>query len=66
MLQKTGESDQVTQATGRIAALDRVRTFTTLLVVIHHSVVNYTFFGNGDRIPREREGKVISTGTYDF
>jgi hypothetical protein len=47
----------VTQATGRIAALDRVRTFTTLLVVIHHSVVNYTFFGNGDRIPARGRGK---------
>jgi surface polysaccharide O-acyltransferase-like enzyme len=36
--------------TGRIVALDRARTFTTLLVVIHHSVVNFTYFGNGDRI----------------
>jgi surface polysaccharide O-acyltransferase-like enzyme len=34
----------------RIVALDRARTFITLLVVIHHSVVNYTWFGNGDRI----------------
>jgi surface polysaccharide O-acyltransferase-like enzyme len=37
-------------ATGRIVALDRARTFVTLLVVIHHSVVNFTYFGNGDRI----------------
>jgi surface polysaccharide O-acyltransferase-like enzyme len=50
MLQKTSESDQAAMATGRITALDRARTFTTLLVVIHHSVVNYTHFGNGDRI----------------
>jgi len=50
MLQKTSASDQASMATGRIVALDRARTFTTLLVVIHHSVVNYTYFGNGDRI----------------
>ena len=37
-------------ATGRIVALDRARTFITLLVLIHHSVVNYTHFGNGDRM----------------
>jgi surface polysaccharide O-acyltransferase-like enzyme len=37
-------------ATERIAALDRARTFITLLVVLHHSVVNYTYFGNGDRM----------------
>jgi peptidoglycan/LPS O-acetylase OafA/YrhL len=37
-------------ATERIIALDRTRTFITLLVVLHHSVVNYTYFGNGDRM----------------
>jgi surface polysaccharide O-acyltransferase-like enzyme len=37
-------------AAGRIVAFDRARTFTTLLVVIHHSVVNFTYFGNGDRM----------------
>src|SRR6266403_369293 len=37
-------------ATERIVALDRARTFITLLVVLHHSVVNYTYFGNGDRV----------------
>jgi peptidoglycan/LPS O-acetylase OafA/YrhL len=50
MLRKPDGSDQATMATGRIAALDRARTFVTLLVVIHHSVVNFTYFGNGDRI----------------
>jgi peptidoglycan/LPS O-acetylase OafA/YrhL len=50
MLRTTGENDQATMATGRIVALDRARTFITLLVVIHHSVVNFTYFGNGDRI----------------
>jgi fucose 4-O-acetylase-like acetyltransferase len=43
------EKDQTT-ATGRLVALDRARTFITLLVVVHHSVVNYTYFGNGDRM----------------
>ena len=50
MLRKTDENDQATMATGRIVAFDRARTFITLLVVIHHSVVNFTYFGNGDRI----------------
>jgi len=50
MLRKAGESDRVTTMTGRIVALDRARTFITLLVVIHHSVVNFTHFGNGDRM----------------
>jgi surface polysaccharide O-acyltransferase-like enzyme len=50
MLRKAGESDQVATMTGRIVALDRARTFITLLVVIHHSVVNFTHFGNGDRM----------------
>src|SRR6201986_5194220 len=50
MLQKVSENEQATMATGRIVALDRARTFITLLVVIHHSVVNFTYFGNGDRI----------------
>lgn len=35
-------------AAGRVAPLDRARTFITLLVLLHHSVLNYTYFGNGD------------------
>ena len=50
MLRKTEGSDQARSATGRIVALDRARTFITLLVLIHHSVVNYTHFGNGDKM----------------
>src|ERR1700730_2388757 len=50
MLRKVGDSDQGATMTGRIVALDRARTFITLLVVIHHSVVNFTHFGNGDRM----------------
>ena len=50
MLRKTDGSDRAVMATGRIVALDRARTFITLLVLIHHSVVNYTHFGNGDKM----------------
>jgi surface polysaccharide O-acyltransferase-like enzyme len=50
MLQKVGTNDQAAVKEGRIVALDRARTFGTLLVVIHHSVVNFTYFGNGDRM----------------
>jgi surface polysaccharide O-acyltransferase-like enzyme len=49
MLQQTAPSDQGTAAPARIVAFDRARTFITLLVVVHHSVVNYTYFGNGDK-----------------
>ena len=34
------------QATTRNAALDRARTFLTLVVVIHHAVIPYTYFGD--------------------
>src|SRR5436190_7845634 len=50
MLRKTETSDRARTAAGRIVALDRARTFITLLVLIHHSVVNFTHFGNGDRM----------------
>src|ERR1700742_3707319 len=33
----------------RNAALDRARTFITVLVLIHHSVIAYTYFGHTDR-----------------
>jgi surface polysaccharide O-acyltransferase-like enzyme len=50
MLQKSGEAGRAVTTQGRIVALDRARTFITLLVVIHHSVIDYTYFGNGDRM----------------
>jgi peptidoglycan/LPS O-acetylase OafA/YrhL len=50
MLRKPDKSEEVTTARGRIAALDRARTFITLLVLLHHSVVNYTYFGSGDKM----------------
>jgi peptidoglycan/LPS O-acetylase OafA/YrhL len=48
MLRKPDGSNQTT--TTRIAALDRARTFIILLVLLHHSVVNYTYFGHGDKM----------------
>jgi uncharacterized membrane protein YcfT len=48
MLRTPEGSNQATMVHGRIAALDRARTLITLLVVIHHSVLNFTYFGNGD------------------
>jgi Acyltransferase family len=50
MLQKAKQNDQVVTAPTRIPAFDRARTFITLLVLVHHSVVNYSYFGNGDRM----------------
>jgi peptidoglycan/LPS O-acetylase OafA/YrhL len=50
MLQKSYSAGQAVMAAERIVPLDRARTFITLLVVLHHSVVNYTYFGNGDRM----------------
>jgi len=50
MQRSTSEIAQTVIETGRIAALDRARTFITLLVVLHHSVVNYTYFGSGDKM----------------
>src|SRR5271165_5830795 len=49
MLQAPDTSDQAVTPRLRIAALDRARTCITLLVLLHHSVVNYTHFGTGDR-----------------
>src|ERR1700730_7980957 len=48
MLRIMDGSGSATMVQGRIAAFDRARTFITLLVVIHHSVLNFTWFGHGD------------------
>jgi Acyltransferase family len=50
MLRGPHSGGQTVTAAERIVPLDRARTFITLLVVLHHSVVNYTYFGNGDRM----------------
>src|SRR5215471_20370338 len=49
MLRPPEQASEVTTAPVRIISLDRARTFITLLVVLHHSVVNYTYFGSGDK-----------------
>jgi peptidoglycan/LPS O-acetylase OafA/YrhL len=48
MLRKSDGSDQAAIESARIAAFDRARTFVILLVLLHHSVINYTYFGHGD------------------
>jgi hypothetical protein len=50
MLYKPDRSEQAVTAPVRVTALDRARTFITLLVVLHHAVINYTHFGHGDRM----------------
>ncbi len=49
MLLRQTPGDQAVSVPTRIVALDRARTFITLLVVLHHSVLNYTYFGDGDK-----------------
>jgi surface polysaccharide O-acyltransferase-like enzyme len=49
MLKQTDSGDQNAASESRIVPLDRARTFITLLVLLHHSVVNYTHFGSGDK-----------------
>ena len=49
MLRAIDEGGRTQVAAGRIVALDRARTFIILLVLLHHSVVNYSWFGAGDK-----------------
>lgn len=44
----SAEVRAVPKAHVRNAALDRARTFITVLVLIHHSVIAYTYFGHTD------------------
>src|SRR3984893_15225357 len=48
MLRKPDGSGRAAMAWPRIVAFDRARTFAILLVLLHHSVINYTYFGHGD------------------
>jgi peptidoglycan/LPS O-acetylase OafA/YrhL len=50
MLRIPDENHEAVIAVPRIVALDRARTIITLLVLLHHSVVNYTYFGSGDKM----------------
>ena len=42
------ETRAVPKAKARNAALDRARTFLTLVVLLHHAVIPYTYFGHTD------------------
>jgi len=44
----TAEAHAAPQARARNFALDRARTFLTLVVLIHHAVIPYTYFGHTD------------------
>lgn len=46
MHDRTERAGEIT-VTGRIVSLDRARTFITLSVVLYHSAINYTYFGQG-------------------
>jgi len=47
MLKRPDNDGHGAAVTERIVALDRSRTFITLLVVLYHSVINYTHYGIG-------------------
>src|SRR6187402_3956934 len=42
------EASAVPKAKSRNLALDRARTFLTLVVLLHHAVIPYTYFGHTD------------------
>jgi hypothetical protein len=44
----SAESRAAPKAKARNAALDRTRTFLTLVVLLHHAVIPYTYFGHTD------------------
>jgi surface polysaccharide O-acyltransferase-like enzyme len=50
MLRNSDGTSEAAVLPMRIVPFDRARTFITLLVVIHHSVLNYTYFGTGDKM----------------
>ena len=51
MLRRLDSGGQAAMMVERVVPLDRSRTFITLLVVLYHSVINYTYYGiGGDRM----------------
>jgi surface polysaccharide O-acyltransferase-like enzyme len=48
MLEQASANEEAAIGQGRLVALDRARTFGTFLVLLYHSVIDYTVFGNGD------------------
>lgn len=52
-------------ASRRNAALDRARTALTVLVVIHHAVIPYTYYGHGDaKTWLGFDGVVLATDSF--
>jgi len=51
MLKKTDSASLAIPVVERVVPFDRARTSITMLVVLYHSVINYTYFGiGGDRM----------------
>jgi surface polysaccharide O-acyltransferase-like enzyme len=51
MRRQSDSGARLATTAGRIIPLDRARTFITFLVVLYHSVINYTYYGvGGDRM----------------
>lgn len=51
MLKRPDSGGQMAMVVERVVPLDRSRTSITLLVVLYHSVINYTYYGiGGDRM----------------
>ncbi len=44
----SAEIHAASKAAGRNFAIDRTRTFLTIIVLIHHAVIPYTYFGHTD------------------
>jgi hypothetical protein len=44
----SNDAAAVPKVSTRNLSLDRTRTFLTLVVVFHHSVIAYTYFGHTD------------------
>jgi hypothetical protein len=61
----SAESRATPKVKARNAALDRARTFLTLVVLLHHAVIPYTYFGHTD--PKSWIGfDVVVTATDSF
>lgn len=61
----SAQAQAVPKATTRNFAFDRARSFLTLVVVLHHAVIPYTFFGHTD--PKTWIGfDVVVTATDSF
>src|SRR5216684_2341668 len=45
------ETRATPRTSARNAALDRARTFLTLVVLLHHAVIPYTYYGHTDALP---------------